>query len=99
MTDLKSKSHMAPPTKLLDRKPYRTYLESGEILRGDNLYCRKQEDMLAVLETAVGKVGASAWKKHAARFKRIRIGVAAGLTNGDCQGGAVCCEERCSSVL
>jgi hypothetical protein len=55
--------------------------------------------VLAVLETAVGKVGAGDWKKHAESFKGIRIDVAVGLTNGDCQEGAVCCEERCSSVL
>jgi hypothetical protein len=85
---------MAPPTELLHRKPYRTYLESGEILRGENLYCLKQQCVPALLETAVRKVRAGDWKKYGPCFKGIRIGVAAGLTDGDRQGGALCCEER-----
>jgi hypothetical protein len=55
--------------------------------------------VLAELETAVLTVRAGDWKEYSACFKGIRIGVAAGLTNGDLQGGALCCEERCSSVL
>jgi hypothetical protein len=52
----------------------------------------KQQDVPAVLETGVRTVRAGDWKKYPACFKGIRIGVAAGLTNGDRQRGALYCE-------
>jgi len=52
----------------------------------------KQQDVPAVLETGVRTVRAGDWKKYFACFKGIRIGVAAGLTNGDCQRGTLYCE-------
>jgi hypothetical protein len=61
-------------------------------LRGEDLYFLKQQDMPAVLETAVRTVRAGDWKKYAACFKGIRIGVASGLTNGERQRGTLYCE-------
>jgi len=49
----------------------------------------KQQDVPALLETGARTVRAGDWKKYAACFKGIRIGVAAGLTNGDRQRGIV----------